>query len=74
MKSSEMSKDTKKSISIRFGCMPFMVALIIMMCLKVSGTATMSWWTVFLLPVGLYFIYVVFGLILFLIWYTITNS
>jgi len=63
----------KQKATIRFGCLPFMIAMIVLICLKTAGQTSMSWWTVILLPIGLYWIYVILGTILFIVLYMIAT-
>lgn len=45
--------DTKGNPTIRVSCLPFFIAMIVLIVLKISGTITTPWWIIFLAPIGL---------------------
>lgn len=63
----------KERFIIRIGCLPFIILFMDLFALKVAGETTMSWWLVFLMPLGMYWVYFILVMIFFLIVYSISR-
>lgn len=66
--------DTKGNPTIRVSCLPFFIAMIVLIVLKISGSITTSWWIIFLAPIGLAWLWTLLVAILFYIGYTSSGT
>ena len=53
--------------SIKIGCLPLIVALIVLATLKIVGELSASWTMIFLTAIGLYWIYVMLVVVVWLV-------
>ena len=66
--------DTKGNPTIRVSCLPFFIAMIVLIVLKISGSITTPWWMIFLAPIGLAWLWTLLVAILFYIGYTSSGT
>lgn len=66
--------ETKGNPTIRVSCLPFFIAMIVLIILKISGSITIPWWIIFLAPIGLAWLWAVLVAILFYISYAFSRT